>query len=1636
MNSYRTKPVWLRRIALALAGMLGLLAVWPGVSQIKANAQEEPLEVLETFPVNGGQDVLPSSGLEITFNSEMVSGTALAEAVTISPEIQYYVTAGADARTLVLAPYGKYEPETQYTVTVKKGLTDGHGRVLQEDVTFSFITASEDLSKLDVGMSLAVPGQGTLVNALTNETPAFFLMVEPNLMEYFGENQPEAQITLYRFDTDEDFLRALFKKLNRTDSYWRKKEEDPSMGRGVHEETAFTVKAEEVSGMNYWWWQRQFVLSFPEALAEGRYLAKVDFVVTTPHQDVTVTKYVLIQSTALSAFAMASGDNVLAWLHNGATGEKVANAQVNLTTSWKYLTGTTGEDGSALLAQNREKQAAYRNSVIAGVTKKFPSEFCLVDIQADGHRFLEAIYGETLTYGYNFLGTENANEKYYTYLYTDRQIYQTTDEIRFFGVVKPRDPETPVPKSVKVGLNQGWWSMDSIAQTEVFPDAQGCFTGTISFEDQQAVYWASLSVQDEDGNSLVSSESFRIEEYIKPVYKTDSSVDKPVYVLGKDRDQEAVVDLSVHYFDETPAVGLHMIEEWSGRGLTGSGETLTADKDGHMQDHVALNADSFDDSWYPQTVTIRYESADIEDEKLYIDRNICIIPRDVMLTTENDAENETLKIHTYAIDTSRIESETDLFDTENLKGEGLSLPVEGTVYKCWYEKISDGMRYDYIYKKSYEAYHYDYHEDVVETCVINTVDGEGTFTYHYEQDEETPACYYIKLTVKDRAERNVTTSASLVYRSLNRFINPSQETVYRLKSLTEEEETEELFAWRRYRTPQGSFSESAPAEFVLVLNEEEFEMPEGAELLSAVAQKGFTNVQIGTDVERSVEFSEDLLPNYLMAGAYFDGRNTWPLVTTPMRFDYKTRNLSLTISGEKEVYEPGEVITVKVQALRGDTGEIVPTGTRVALGVVDEAVFALADQEIRVLEKLYAPFDVSCSSYSSRNTLSASEDRAGGSKYTNELAIEEEAESIPDTGRRANGMNTEEHVRSEFKDSAYFAMAQTEADGTASFTLVLPDNMTSWRLSAIAVTEDVWAGSATKDIICTSPYYTVPVINDIMLEGDTFAIGLRSAGTVEDTVGCEYEVSVRAQDSDEVLYSGTAKGETLRDYTWVMIDGLTEGSYVVRIKGICGEYTDVSEYPFEVVRSGLQAYASLTVPVAELPEIHPLRYPVEVMVYDKNAFVYNAVLSSLLCSKGIRADERIGAHYAMTVLAKNGSEYFEKMLEEDDISDLRYIFPLFAYAKNNAEISALAYLAAPEILGSGVVRKIQPTDIRQELQSLYTGSPYAAYLFQALAKEAFTNDPAVLVHEEGLAFRDRIYLMAALFSAGRTEEAEKAYETYVKPYLKSSEAVSGQVVYFLNVDEKTTVQDDTAAALIMASLLRKEEARGLALYLLEKPSDRNIYPLEQILFLKNCELKDAPACTVSYVLDGKTVTEELKGGRRIYLNLQKKALSELNLTAVSGDPYVTIFYITSLAEAMENADSQKLTATVSFDKESYKPGDEAVITVTPSIGTLDPSIGCSTMVLDVVIPSGMRFTRYTPDEWTGNHWYLVSREGQRLRFVIYDGSGNRSGLFKPVHFTVSCVTPGDYVMESVYISSNHYDTWGMSGRGSVKVAEK
>lgn len=59
------------------------------------------------------------------------------------------------------------------------------------------------------------------------------------------------------------------------------------------------------------------------------------------------------------------------------------------------------------------------------------------------------------------LNTYNTNDDtltahaYYSYLFTDRPIYQTTDTIKVWGMVRPRDTDGTIPETVILDLGNG-----------------------------------------------------------------------------------------------------------------------------------------------------------------------------------------------------------------------------------------------------------------------------------------------------------------------------------------------------------------------------------------------------------------------------------------------------------------------------------------------------------------------------------------------------------------------------------------------------------------------------------------------------------------------------------------------------------------------------------------------------------------------------------------------------------------------------------------------------------------------------------------------------------------------------------------------------------------------------------------------------------------------------------------------------------------------------------------------------------------------------------------------------------------------------------------------------------------------------
>jgi len=108
------------------------------------------------------------------------------------------------------------------------------------------------------------------------------------------------------------------------------------------------------------------------------------------------------------------------------------------------------------------------------------------------------------------------------------------------------------------------------------------------------------------------------------------------------------------------------------------------------------------------------------------------------------------------------------------------------------------------------------------------------------------------------------------------------------------------------------------------------------------------------------------------------------------------------------------------------------------------------------------------------------------------------------------------------------------------------------------------------------------------------------------------------------------------------------------------------------------------------------------------------------------------------------------------------------------------------------------------------------------------------------------------------------------------------------------------------------------------------------------------------------------------------------------------------------------------------------ITLTPDLSAFNRDIGLTQMIIDDYIPTGMRFERYNFDRWSRNvGWHLVSRQGQRMQFCVY-GAGRYSNL-EPIVYYARCATPGEYVVESAYISSNFSDIWGASQRSTVLI---
>ncbi len=182
--------------------------------------------------------------------------------------------------------------------------------------------------------------------------------------------------------------------------------------------------------------------------------------------------------------------------------------------------------------------------------------------------------------------------------------------------------------------------------------------------------------------------------------------------------------------------------------------------------------------------------------------------------------------------------------------------------------------------------------------------------------------------------------------------------------------------------------------------------------------------------------------------------------------------LTVEVTSDKERYLPGEAVTLRVRTLDATNK---PVSAEVSLAVADLSVLALRGNPKKdPYTFFYDGFPLSVSTASNiKNILYEAE--------------------IPLGTKGGDGGNPDDLAKKQrgvFKDTAYWnATVVTDANGDGLVTFTLPDNLTTWQIESLAVTEDTKLGVGYKEFTTKKDLMAVPLKPRFIIAGDTFSLG-------------------------------------------------------------------------------------------------------------------------------------------------------------------------------------------------------------------------------------------------------------------------------------------------------------------------------------------------------------------------------------------------------------------------------------------------------------------------------------------------------------------------------------------------------------------
>lgn len=204
------------------------------------------------------------------------------------------------------------------------------------------------------------------------------------------------------------------------------------------------------------------------------------------------------------------------------------------------------------------------------------------------------------------------------------------------------------------------------------------------------------------------------------------------------------------------------------------------------------------------------------------------------------------------------------------------------------------------------------------------------------------------------------------------------------------------------------------------------------------------------------------------------GRPTFKIGYAELKVDHSDKVLAVDVQSDRESYRPGDRAHATIQ-LRDHQGE--PVSGEVTFMAVDQGVLSLTGYKTPApTEYFYASHPLGVSNNDTRLMLSTRADLKAEEKRMKSAA-----------GGSGSGSGTATNYRTDFAAAAAFkAQVTVGEDGEASVDFELPDNLTAYRLMAVAVGAKNRFGSADKRITVNKPLMVRPSLPRFGSTGDIF----------------------------------------------------------------------------------------------------------------------------------------------------------------------------------------------------------------------------------------------------------------------------------------------------------------------------------------------------------------------------------------------------------------------------------------------------------------------------------------------------------------------------------------------------------------------